>query len=202
MYYCKGKHFLLWKAGTQIVQIWCIEELWQMGSTSHNNQSEGGTLWLCISPTIQPDLCNATQSHWLGGSWGADRLPAPLSALCTGLAMHWSSAISQSLLLWRGSFVPFGGKKSHFHQLSPSHKVPFESWGMGVEETNGETGHDSSSASPLSVNSPSLSQMTVIGLLRIRLRELYLLLAAEGGVRDRLYFGPSIEEGDKGEHGE
>lgn len=71
-----------------------------------------------------------------------------------------------------------------------------------MEETNGERGHGSSAPSPLSVNSPSLSQMTVMGLLRIRLRELYLLLAAEGGVRDRLYFGPSIEEGDKGEHRE
>lgn len=68
-----------------------------------------------------------------------------------------------------------------------------------MDETNGETGHGSSSPSALSVNSPSLSQMTVMGLLRIRLRELYLLLAAEGGVRDRPYFGPSIEEGDKGE---
>lgn len=46
--------------------------------------------------------------------------------------------------------------------------------------------------------------MTVIGLLRMRLRALYLLLAAEGGVRDRPYFGPisdgDVEKGDPGEH--
>lgn len=38
--------------------------------------------------------------------------------------------------------------------------------------------------------------MTVIGLLRIRLRALYLLLAAEGGVRERPYFIPLIEKDD------
>ena len=59
----------------------------------------------------------------------------------------------------------------------------------------GEVGHDSSQPSPHSASSPSRSQMTVIGLLRMRLRALYLLLAAEGGVRDRPYFGPT-EEGD------
>lgn len=37
----------------------------------------------------------------------------------------------------------------------------------------------------LSASSPSRSQITVIGLLRIRQRALYLLLAAEGGVRER-----------------
>lgn len=59
-----------------------------------------------------------------------------------------------------------------------------------------------SAASPvsLSVSSPSRSQITVIGLLRILLRALYLLLAAEGGVRDRPYFSPLMEEdGEVGE---
>lgn len=68
----------------------------------------------------------------------------------------------------------------------------------------GETGHGSSQYSPLSVSSPSRSQITVIGLLRIRLRALYLLLAAEGGVRERPYFGPisdgDVEKGDPGEY--
>lgn len=56
---------------------------------------------------------------------------------------------------------------------------------------DGGRGHGSSQ----SVSSPSLSQITVMGLLRIRLRALYLLLAAEGGVRDRPYFVP-INDGD------
>lgn len=51
-----------------------------------------------------------------------------------------------------------------------------------------------------SASSPSRSQMTVMGLLRIRLRALYLLLAAEGGVRDRPYFIQLREE--DGEDGE
>lgn len=42
--------------------------------------------------------------------------------------------------------------------------------------------------------------MTVIGLLRILLRALYLLLAAEGGVRERPYFSPLMEkDGEVGE---
>ena len=48
----------------------------------------------------------------------------------------------------------------------------------------------------LSASSPSRSQITVIGLLRIRLRALYLLLAAEGGVRERPYFNPLIAKDD------
>lgn len=52
----------------------------------------------------------------------------------------------------------------------------------------------------LSANSPSRSQITVIGLLRIRQRALYLLLAAEGGVRERPYLNPLIEkDGEVGE---
>lgn len=39
-----------------------------------------------------------------------------------------------------------------------------------------------------SATSPSLSEMAVIGLLGMRLRLLYRLLAAEGGVRERPYF--------------
>lgn len=60
---------------------------------------------------------------------------------------------------------------------------------MGRGVFDGETG------SSQSVSSPSLSQMTVMGLLRMRQRALYLLLAADGGVRDRPYFGP-IKDGD------
>lgn len=62
---------------------------------------------------------------------------------------------------------------------------------MGRGMSDGGTGHGSSQSG----SSPSLSQITVMGLLRIRLRALYLLLAAEGGVRDRPYFGP-INDGD------
>lgn len=51
----------------------------------------------------------------------------------------------------------------------------------------------------LSASSPSRSQITVIGLLRILLRALYLLLAAEGGVRERPYFIPLIEKDEVGE---
>lgn len=52
----------------------------------------------------------------------------------------------------------------------------------------------------LSPHSPSRSQITVMGLLSIRLRALYLLLAAEGGVRDRPYFiPPNAKEGEVGE---
>lgn len=64
---------------------------------------------------------------------------------------------------------------------------------------------NASAASPvsLSASSPSRSQITVMGLLRILLRALYLLLAAEGGVRERPYFSPLMEkEGEVGEDSE
>lgn len=48
--------------------------------------------------------------------------------------------------------------------------------------------------------SPSRSQMTVMGLLRRRQRAAYLLLAADGGVRERPCLGPAGEEGE-GEEG-
>lgn len=59
-----------------------------------------------------------------------------------------------------------------------------------------------STASPysLSPHSPSRSHITVMGLLSILLRALYLLLAAEGGVRERPYFIPlNAKEGEVGE---
>lgn len=78
--------------------------------------------------------------------------------------------------------------------------MPLESLSAG---TPGDAVPDRpSAASPVSpsVSSPSRSQMTVIGLLRILLRALYLLLAAEGGVRDRPYFSPLVEkDGEEGE---
>lgn len=46
--------------------------------------------------------------------------------------------------------------------------------------------------------SPSFSQMAVIGPLGMRLRLLYRLLAAEGGVRERPYFrvvSPAVRRG-------
>lgn len=147
-----------------------------MGSTSDKHQSEGGTLWLEISPVMQPDLCSVA---WTEGQTHSQSA-LPLVSLPVASCSH-SVRINES-----------------FSSQLSSYKVPFESWRIGVELT----GPASSNPSPLSVNSPSLSQMTVIGLLGIRLRELYLLLAADGGVRDRPYFGPSAEEGDRGEHRE
>lgn len=46
--------------------------------------------------------------------------------------------------------------------------------------------------------SPSRSQMTVMGLLSRRQRAAYLLLAAEGGVRERPSLGPAGEDGEEG----
>lgn len=87
---------------------------------------------------------------------------------------------------------------SCYHLLS-SEKVPLES--LSVERVWELGSGRSSGASPdsLSVSSPSRSQITVIGLLRILLRALYLLLAADGGVRDRAYFAPLIEKEKVGE---
>ncbi len=77
--------------------------------------------------------------------------------------------------------------------------MPLESVSAGRVWAAGP--HRPSAASPfsLSASSPSRSQMTVIGLLRIRLRALYLLLAAEGGVRERPYLDPLIEKEEVGE---
>ena len=44
--------------------------------------------------------------------------------------------------------------------------------------------------------------ITVMGLLRRRLRALYLLLAAEGGVRERPYLIPPKDMGEEGDEGE
>lgn len=87
---------------------------------------------------------------------------------------------------------------SCYHLLS-SEKVPFKS--LSVERVWDVDSGRSSAVSPnsLSVSSPSRSQITVIGLLRILLRALYLLLAADGGVRDRAYFAPFIEKDKVGE---
>lgn len=75
--------------------------------------------------------------------------------------------------------------------------MPFESRSAGRVWTTEML----SAVSPysLSASSPSRSQMTVIGLLRILLRALYLLLAAEGGVRERPYFIPLSEKDEVGE---
>ena len=57
------------------------------------------------------------------------------------------------------------------------------------------------SAASLSAHSPSRSQITVMGLLRRR-RALYLLLAADGGVRERPYLDPPCGDEYEGEHGD
>lgn len=89
---------------------------------------------------------------------------------------------------------------SALQPLLSSDKVPLES--LSAETIGDAVSAGPSAASPvsLSVSSPSRSQMTVMGLLRILLRALYLLLAAEGGVRDRPYFSPLMEkDGEVGE---
>lgn len=70
---------------------------------------------------------------------------------------------------------PFSTFSVHSYRSPCSIKVPLESLSWA----------SSPSASSPSPSSPSRSQMTVMGLLRMRLRALYLLLAAEGGVRER-----------------
>lgn len=80
-----------------------------------------------------------------------------------------------------------------------SDKVPFESVSTGRVWDTGPGRLSAASPYSLSASSPSRSQITVIGLLRIRLRALYLLLAAEGGVRERPYLKPLIEKGEVGE---
>lgn len=47
-----------------------------------------------------------------------------------------------------------------------------------------------------SVSSPSLSHITVMGPLGMRLRELYRLLAAQGGVLERPYL-ECVSEGER-----
>lgn len=79
-------------------------------------------------------------------------------------------------------------------RVSSAHHVPVESLSAGRVWTAG--GPDRLSVvSPysLSASSPSRSQITVMGLLRIRLRVLYLLLAADGGMRGRPYLDPPVE---------
>lgn len=78
--------------------------------------------------------------------------------------------------------------------------MPLESW--STDAVGDAVSVKPSAASPvsLSASSPSRSQITVMGLLRILLRALYLLLAAEGGVRERPYFSPLVaKDGEVGE---
>lgn len=74
--------------------------------------------------------------------------------------------------------------------------MPLESLSIGRVWAAGPDRLSAVSPYSLSASSPSRSQITVIGLLRIRLRALYLLLAAEGGVRERPYLKPLIDEND------
>lgn len=95
--------------------------------------------------------------------------------------------------------VSQGGAVPAHQLLPPSDKVPFESRSAGRVWTTDAL----SAVSPysLSASSPSRSQMTVIGLLRILLRALYLLLAADGGVRERPYFVPLVDKDAVGDDG-
>lgn len=75
--------------------------------------------------------------------------------------------------------------------------MPLESLSLGRVWAAGPDRLSAVSPYSFSASSPSRSQITVIGLLRIRQRALYLLLAAEGGVRERPYFDPLIEKDDE-----
>lgn len=86
-----------------------------------------------------------------------------------------TSLISASLVGSAEQVQPFFTFSFHSYRSPCSIKVPLESLSWA----------SSPSANSPSPSSPSRSQMTVMGLLRMRLRALYLLLAAEGGVRER-----------------